>query len=78
MSGGQSSRIACLRTLLSFPSAILMDEPFTSLDKSTKIKFRNFVKTILVSLNIPCLIVTHDKDDIKISENKIINLKNYN
>tara|TARA_B100001175_G_C19239990_1_gene509552 strand:+ start:78 stop:719 length:642 start_codon:yes stop_codon:yes gene_type:complete len=76
LSGGQITRIACLRTLLSFPKAILLDEPFSSLDPKTKNSFKKYFIDEVVSRNIPCLIVTHDKEDIEISNTLPIELKN--
>jgi len=78
LSGGQTSRIACLRTLLSFPKAILLDEPFSSLDTKTKIYFKKFVVNEIKCRNIPCILVSHDNEDNKISDYIAINLKNYN
>ena len=75
LSGGQITRIACIRTILSFPKVILMDEPFSSLDKSTLNSFRNFVLKEIKSLFIPCIIVTHNKFDANFSNNCPIILK---
>ena len=36
LSGGQKARIACLRAILSEPKALLLDEPFSSLDPGSK------------------------------------------
>ena len=78
LSGGQTSRIACLRTLLSFPKAILLDEPFSSLDTKTKNDFKKFVVSEIKCRNIPCILISHDNEDNKISDYIAINLKNYN
>ena len=74
LSGGQTSRIACLRALLSFPKAILLDEPFSSLDQKTKTKFRKFVFKEIKSRNIPCILVSHDRQDSEHNNESFLNL----
>ena len=64
LSGGQKSRISVMRTLLSEPDYILLDEPFNKLDKNLRSNFQKFVFTKIKKQNIPALLVTHDKDDI--------------
>ena len=59
LSGGQKARIACLRAIVSNPDALLLDEPFSSLDKKTIKSFQKFLFDFVKKLNIPCLIVSH-------------------
>ena len=59
LSGGQKARIACLRAVISNPEALLLDEPFSSLDKKTLKSFQNFLFDCVKKLNIPCVIVSH-------------------
>ena len=59
LSGGQKARIACLRAIISNPKALLLDEPFSSLDKTTIKSFQNFLFDYIKELNIPCIIVSH-------------------
>ena len=59
LSGGQKARIACLRAILSNPDALLLDEPFSSLDKKTMKSFQKFLFDFVKKLNIPCVIVSH-------------------
>ena len=59
LSGGQKARIACLRAIISNPEALLLDEPFSSLDKKTMKSFQKFLFYYLRKLNIPCIIVSH-------------------
>ena len=74
LSGGQKARIACLRAVLSEPEVLLLDEPFSSLDPEHRNTFRNFVISKVKENNIPCLLVTHDKNDKMISNQKHIDL----
>ena len=59
LSGGQKARIACLRAIVSNPDALLLDEPFSSLDKKTIKSFQKFLFDYVKKLNIPCIIVSH-------------------
>ena len=59
LSGGQKARIACLRAIVSSPDALLLDEPFSSLDKKTMKSFQKFLFNYVKTLNIPCIIVSH-------------------
>ena len=59
LSGGQKARIACLRAIISNPNALLLDEPFSSLDKKTMKSFQKFLFDFVIKLNIPCVIVSH-------------------
>ena len=59
LSGGQKARIACLRAIISNPDALLLDEPFSSLDKKTMKSFQKFLFDFVKKLNIPCIIVSH-------------------
>ena len=74
LSGGQKARIACLRAILSEPKALLLDKPFSSLDPEHRNTFRKFVIDKVKESKIPCLLVTHDETDKKISHEKPINL----
>ena len=74
LSGGQKARIACLRAILSEPDALLLDEPFSSLDPSQRDSFRQFVIKHVKKANIPCLLVTHDEGDKDISDKTPLNL----
>ena len=61
LSGGEQQRVALARTLAIKPKALLLDEPFSNLDKNTCQAIMNNVKNIIKKLNIPCIFVTHSE-----------------
>ena len=63
LSGGQKARVSLLRALLAEPEALLLDEPFSRLDKPLRAAFRTLVFERLKTLGIPALLVTHDEED---------------
>lgn len=64
LSGGQAARVALLRTLLSEPQALLLDEPFSKLDIALREQIREFVLAQIQQFALPTLLVTHDPEDV--------------
>ncbi len=73
LSGGQQARISLMRTLLSEPKLLLLDEPFSKLDTNLREQFRQFVFNQIKNTDIPALMVTHDPQDIS-EKGKLIEL----
>ncbi|MGL6261162.1 ATP-binding cassette domain-containing protein [Vibrio sp. WXL103] len=64
VSGGQRARISLTRMLLAKPKVVLLDEPFSKLDKMLREQFRDWVFEQLAQANIPTVMVTHDEQDV--------------
>lgn len=64
ISGGQRARVSMMRMLLAEPAAVLLDEPFSKLDKSLRSDFRDWVFEQIRKRKLPALMVTHDESDL--------------
>ncbi|MCC5880835.1 MAG: ATP-binding cassette domain-containing protein [Idiomarina sp.] len=63
LSGGQAARVSLARALINEPQAMLLDEPFSALDMTTRETVRNWTFTHLKARNIATILVTHDAAD---------------
>ncbi|WP_375254060.1 ATP-binding cassette domain-containing protein [Yoonia sp.] len=75
LSGGQKTRIALMRMLLSEPCALLLDEPFSRLDAARRAQVRDMVFDRAKARGLPVLMVTHDADDAQAAGGEIIQLR---
>ncbi|MEX2202336.1 MAG: ATP-binding cassette domain-containing protein [Dongiaceae bacterium] len=74
LSGGQRARVALLRTLMSEPMALLLDEPFNKLDADLRARFRQWVFAEASRRALPALLVTHDASDAAAAGGSILML----
>nr|WP_246638066.1 ATP-binding cassette domain-containing protein [Halomonas neptunia] len=74
LSGGQQSRVALMRLLLSKPRAVLLDEPFSKLDTALRQEMRMLVFSQLREAGLPALLVTHDHEDANAAGGPVIEL----
>jgi len=63
LSGGMQQRVAIARALAFRPTAIVMDEPFASVDAQTRADLEDLVLHVRHHLGITVLLVTHDIDE---------------
>ncbi|MBP3853714.1 MAG: ABC transporter ATP-binding protein, partial [Erysipelotrichaceae bacterium] len=63
LSGGQQQRVALARILVSKPSLLLLDEPFTALDAYLREKLQMEMKELLRNYDHDVIMVTHDRDE---------------
>jgi ABC-type sulfate/molybdate transport systems ATPase subunit len=63
LSGGQRHRVALGRLLLAHCDALLLDEPFASLDAALRRALTALVKDLVAQRSVPTLLVTHQLSD---------------
>lgn len=72
LSGGQQRRVALARALASAPHLLLLDEPFTGLDVSTRDVLRRDLRRLLRDRPVPTVLVTHDPQDAAMLADDIV------
>jgi iron(III) transport system ATP-binding protein len=63
LSGGEQQRVALARALAPRPRILLMDEPFSNLDRRTRDSVRDETASVLGESGAAAILVTHDPDD---------------
>ncbi|WP_165871563.1 ABC transporter ATP-binding protein [Flaviaesturariibacter flavus] len=76
LSGGERQRVATARLLVQRPSLLLLDEPFSNLDRNHKTRMQSVISAIGAELGITCMLVTHDPLDSLSWADTIVVLEN--
>ncbi|MBS5942935.1 MAG: ATP-binding cassette domain-containing protein [Finegoldia magna] len=72
LSGGEKQKVSIVRALVNKPRLLLMDEPFSSIDEKFKNKFYEELIEIKKSLDIPIIMVTHNRQEAEILSDRLI------
>jgi putative spermidine/putrescine transport system ATP-binding protein len=71
LSGGQQQRIAVARAIVVKPSLLLLDEPFSALDRKLRETMQIELRHLLRELGITSIFVTHDQDEALVMSDRI-------
>lgn len=71
LSGGEQQRVALARALAPEPRAMLLDEPFSGLDRLLRDSLRESAAAVLREARTPALIVTHDPEEAMLVADRI-------
>ena len=63
LSGGQQQRVALARALVINPTVLLLDEPFSALDKNLRASMQIELREIQRKLGLTTIFVTHDQSE---------------
>lgn len=63
LSGGMQQRVSLARALVIKPRALLLDEPFGSLDANTRYHLEDYLLSLADKFNFAALFITHDIDE---------------
>ncbi|HAM79335.1 ABC transporter ATP-binding protein [Ornithinibacillus bavariensis] len=72
LSGGMRQRVALVRTLITKPKILLLDEPFSALDYQTKLMLEDLVFQLLHAYKKTAILVTHDIGEAIAMSDRII------
>jgi molybdate transport system ATP-binding protein len=72
LSGGQAQRVALARALATEPDVLLLDEPLSALDATTRNDVRRVLRDHLTTFAGPRLVVTHDPVDASVLADRIV------
>ena len=75
LSGGQQQRVAVARALARDPKALLLDEPFSAVDRTTRERLYREIADLRRRLTMPVVLVTHDLDEAARLADRIVVLR---
>ncbi len=72
LSGGQQQRVAVARALARRPAALLLDEPFSAVDRATRDRLQAEILGLRTHLPMPVILVTHDMNEAQLLADRVL------
>jgi molybdate transport system ATP-binding protein len=73
-SGGEAQRVALARALACSPKLVLLDEPFSALDRELRAQLVGLVRELAPELGVPVVHVTHSIAEARLLADRVIQL----
>ncbi|MBN2511134.1 MAG: ATP-binding cassette domain-containing protein [Spirochaetales bacterium] len=72
ISGGEQQRVAIGRALLASPDILLLDEPFSAVDKDLRGSIIGYLFRLKEGLDVPLAIISHDPSDFTALADEVV------
>jgi putative spermidine/putrescine transport system ATP-binding protein len=76
LSGGQQQRVALARAIAIEPRLLLLDEPFSALDRKLREELQRELGELTRRLNITSVFVTHDQQEAVTMSDRVVVMRN--
>jgi molybdate transport system ATP-binding protein len=74
-SGGEAQRVALARALAIAPRVVLLDEPFSALDRDLRTQLAGLVRELVDEYRLPVIHVTHDHAEARALGDRLVRLQ---
>ena len=72
LSGGRQQRVALARALARDPAVLLLDEPFSAVDRVTRRRLQRELAQLRSRIRVPIVLVTHDLDEARVLADRMV------
>ena len=74
-SGGEAQRVALARAIARSPRLILLDEPFSALDRELRAQLTTLVRELVAELGVPLVHVTHSVAEARLLADQVVRIE---
>lgn len=74
LSGGEAQRVALARAFAAEPKLLLLDEPFSALDRALRAELGDVVRALHEETRVPVVLVTHHREDAERLASRVVTL----
>lgn len=74
-SGGEAQRVALARAIAPAPKLMLLDEPFSALDRDLRAQLTKLVRELVAELGIPLVHVTHSVAEARLLADQVLRIQ---
>jgi molybdate transport system ATP-binding protein len=74
-SGGEAQRVALARALARSPKLMLLDEPFSALDRELRAQLTALVRELVAELGVPLVHVTHSIAEARLLADQVVRIE---
>jgi len=74
-SGGEAQRVALARAIARSPRLVLLDEPFSALDRDLRAQLTSLVRELVAELGVPLVHVTHSVAEARLLADQVVRVE---